>query len=253
MLLPYNQGQEPIRKEIKTVIATRTHSSFRGVAVAAVAALSLAGIATASAAQDRLQTMPGYDNYTKMAPVYQQNTMVSGSIGGGGGGRGGGGGGGGGGVVWAADGKSMQYSFGGNSYNVTFANKRITQIPATAAPDAGANPGRAGRAGGGGGGAPPGGRAGAGGGGGNTRCGVSLAVQRGRQSPLAASPDGRLVAIHKNRNLVIANADCSGEYAVTTDGNEATSIKYGTGSWVYGEELGQNTAMCWNRGRTNVG
>jgi dipeptidyl-peptidase-4 len=52
---------------------------------------------------------------------------------------------------------------------------------------------------------------------------------------------------------VIANTDCSAEYAVTTDGSERTSTKYGTGSWVYGEELGQNSAMWWNRASTKIG
>jgi hypothetical protein len=33
-------------------------------------------------AQNRLPTMPGYDNCVKMAPVYQQNQMTAGVIGG---------------------------------------------------------------------------------------------------------------------------------------------------------------------------
>ena len=40
--------------------------------------------------------------------------------------------------------------------------------------------------------------------------------------------------------------DGTGEVQVTTDGSEADRIKYGTASWVYGEELGQNTAMWWS-------
>ncbi len=34
--------------------------------------------------------------------------------------------------------------------------------------------------------------------------------------------------------------------AVTTDGSEKDRIKYGTASWVYGEELSQTTAMWWS-------
>ena len=36
------------------------------------------------------------------------------------------------------------------------------------------------------------------------------------------------------------------EVAVTTDGNEKTRVKNGIASWVYGEELDQNTAMWWS-------
>ncbi len=34
--------------------------------------------------------------------------------------------------------------------------------------------------------------------------------------------------------------------AITTDGSEKDRIKYGTASWVYGEELAQTTAMWWS-------
>ena len=33
---------------------------------------------------------------------------------------------------------------------------------------------------------------------------------------------------------------------ITTDGSEKERIKYGTASWVYGEELSQTTAMWWS-------
>jgi dipeptidyl-peptidase-4 len=41
-------------------------------------------------------------------------------------------------------------------------------------------------------------------------------------------------------------ADGSAEYAITTEGDEKTRVKYATASWVYGEELDQNTAMWWS-------
>ncbi len=34
--------------------------------------------------------------------------------------------------------------------------------------------------------------------------------------------------------------------AVTTDGSDASRVKYGTASWVYGEELAQTTAIWWS-------
>src|SRR5439155_63347 len=42
-----------------------------------------------------------------------------------------------------------------------------------------------------------------------------------------------------------SNADGTNEKALTTDGSDTARIKYGTASWVYGEELGQTTAMGW--------
>jgi dipeptidyl-peptidase-4 len=42
------------------------------------------------------------------------------------------------------------------------------------------------------------------------------------------------------------NASGGGESQITTDGSEKDRIKYGTASWVYGEELSQTTAMWWS-------
>ncbi|MFO8174953.1 MAG: DPP IV N-terminal domain-containing protein [Longimicrobiales bacterium] len=70
--------------------------------------------------------------------------------------------------------------------------------------------------------------------------------ERGRQHESAESPDGRRKAFYRDRNLYISAPDGSGEVAVTTDGSEENRVKYGTASWVYGEELRQVTAMWWS-------
>ena len=70
--------------------------------------------------------------------------------------------------------------------------------------------------------------------------------QRGRQYPSADSPNGTLKAYTQDRNMYISNPDGSNVIAITTDGNEETQKKYGIATWVYGEELGQNTAMWWS-------
>lgn len=70
---------------------------------------------------------------------------------------------------------------------------------------------------------------------------------RGRQLTEEPSPDGRWNAIYQRYNLVLRPTDEhpeGKEIAVTTDGNE--DIKFATASWVYGEELDQNTAMWWS-------
>ena len=70
--------------------------------------------------------------------------------------------------------------------------------------------------------------------------------ERGRQFDSAESPDGTLKAFYRDRNLWVSDAAGTNERQLTTDGSEKDRIKYGTASWVYGEELGQNTAMWWS-------
>lgn len=66
---------------------------------------------------------------------------------------------------------------------------------------------------------------------------------RGRQATRMASPDGRWTAIHRDHNVILESKDGS-EIAVTTEGDARR--RFGTASWVYGEELGQNTAMWFS-------
>lgn len=66
---------------------------------------------------------------------------------------------------------------------------------------------------------------------------------RGRQFTSALSPDGSMKALYKERNLWLSDADGQNAIAVTTDGSAEKRTKYGSGTWVYGEELGQNEAM----------
>lgn len=70
--------------------------------------------------------------------------------------------------------------------------------------------------------------------------------ERGRQFSQALSPDGKLEAICRDRDLWIKESEGAKEIAVTTEGDEKTRVKYATASWVYGEELDQNTAMWWS-------
>jgi len=70
--------------------------------------------------------------------------------------------------------------------------------------------------------------------------------ERGRQYTMALSPDGTLKAFYKDRNVYLSALDGSHEVTVTSDGSTATRVKYGTASWVYGEELEQKTAMWWS-------
>ncbi len=76
--------------------------------------------------------------------------------------------------------------------------------------------------------------------------------ERGRQFTSETSPDGNFKAFEKDRNVYISKADDSGPQQITTDGSEASRIKNGIASWVYGEELGVRDAIWWSPDSSKV-
>ncbi|MBI3651559.1 MAG: DPP IV N-terminal domain-containing protein [Acidobacteria bacterium] len=151
-------------------------------------------------AQDRLKTMPGYEQYQKMsgqiASAYKPAIVQ---------------------FNWQNDGKAFAYKKDGKAYRYDFATRQIAEIdPATITEGAGQ--------------------------GGRFRGGP----ERGRQFDSATSPDGKWKAFYRNRNLWLSASNGANEMAITTQGNDKTRIKYGSASWVYGEELDQITAMWWS-------
>ncbi len=78
------------------------------------------------------------------------------------------------------------------------------------------------------------------------RGGRAGGLARGRQVDSTVSPDGKFKATYHDRNLWLSEGDGKSETAITTDGSATTRVKYGTASWVYGEELSQTTAMWWS-------
>ena len=234
--------------------------SFRRTSVGiALASGFVALCVTYIGAQDRLRTMPGFDTYTKLQQAMQGGAVVSGGS-----------------ITprWEDNGQAFSYTVGGQTFRFDVATLKATAAAApaaTPAPDPAAGRGGAGRAGGqgrtGGQGAPPtgtpppGGRGGRGGleqaqtemtSGPVVGC-PNTSAARGRQVDCAISPDQKLKAFYRDRNLWVANFDGTNEKQVTTEGNEKGRIKYGTGSWVYGEELGQTTAIWWSPDSTKVG
>ena len=119
--------------------------------------------------------------------------------------------------TWSADSGSVEYVLDGKRYRFDVAARAATEIGA--AVDAAAGGGRSGRGGGRGG----------------------TGIERGRQAASADSPDGKLKAFYRDRNLWVSEVAGANETAITTDGSDKDRIKYGTASWVYGEELGQTT------------
>ncbi len=79
-----------------------------------------------------------------------------------------------------------------------------------------------------------------------TNAGQRINRERGRQFDFAMSPDSSLRAYYKDRNLWLSKADSSNAVAITTAGSTAARTKFGSASWVYGEELDQTSAMWWS-------
>jgi dipeptidyl-peptidase 4 len=185
----------------------RTSMSSRNVlAIALAAILSLGGVAPRNAgAQDRLKTMPGYEQYQKVSreiPGSVKLGVVS--------------------VVWKDGGQAFEYRKDGKAYRYEIGARTKVEAPLSGeneAPPPGAFGGRRREAGG---------------------------PERGRQFSSAVSPDEKLKAFYRDRNLWLSDSAGGAETAITTDGNEKTRVKYGTASWVYGEELNQNTAIWWS-------
>ncbi|MFH0990677.1 MAG: DPP IV N-terminal domain-containing protein [bacterium] len=161
-------------------------------------------------AQDRLPSMPGYEQYKKMSPEIRDSVKL-GSFS----------------VIWKDDSKSFEYRRDGKTYRYDIKTRKATEVKGAVAPAA-APMGR------------PGGRQ-------MSRfAGSGPRPERGRQYIAAISPDGKRKAFYRNRNFWISDSSGANEFAVTTEGNEKARIKYGTASWVYGEELNQVTAMWWS-------
>lgn len=163
-----------------------------------------------SDAQDRLKTMPGYEQHQKMSGKifgsYKSGALTA---------------------IWKDGGEVLEYSKDGKAYRYDLAARKAEEVGEGKAQPTG----KAGKAGGRGKGDRP-----VGGGG----------VARGRQAGTATSPDGKYKAFHRDRNLWLSDAKGGDERPLTKDGNAKGRIKYGVASWVYGEELNQHTAMWWS-------
>ena len=164
-------------------------------------------------AQDRLPTMPGYSQFNRVSPLIGQvNQQVAASRVSN--------------VTWLPNGAGLEYTVGGQGgkrFRYSFASKAKTEIPF---PQAQPRPLPAAAQG-----------------------GCSQVVDRGRQVEAELSPDGSKLAVYRDRNLYLAPpGDCraANAVAITTDGSTTARIKYGTASWVYGEELEQTSAFWWS-------
>jgi len=185
----------------------KNQANFRGFCLRMTMGLVLLGGCLFMAnAQGRLKDMPGYAEYKKMIPLIR-SAVKQGSLQ----------------VAWKADSKTFEYTWDGKKYSYDVKKLKASVLDSMSNDAKSVGPG-----------GPVGGQQ------------AGNEPKPGRQYTTALSPDGTLKAMHKDRNLFLGNADLSGMTAITTDGTDQNRIKYGTASWVYGEELGQTTAMWWS-------
>src|SRR5262245_7057668 len=157
-------------------------------------------------AQDRLKSMPGYAQHERMAREIP-TAVKTGALA----------------ATWTADSRVLSYMRNGKRYTFDVATRQTIE---------GAGAGRS-----------------AASAGGPHKPGASTAApdepERGRQFTTASSPDGTLKALYRDRNVYLVSSDGT-EQPITTDGSVSSRVKYGTATWVYGEELEQKTAMWWS-------
>ncbi|MCU1385949.1 MAG: ptpA 7 [Acidobacteria bacterium] len=123
-----------------------------------------------------------------------------------------------GGVAWIDTG-AFEYERGGTHFRYDLSRQRATRIDGVPADDRGPE---------------------------RERGSAAAGPHRGRQFEATVSPDGAMKAFYKDRNVWLSTADDHDARAITIDGSVSARIKYGTASWVYGEELSQRTAMWWS-------
>lgn len=146
--------------------------------------------------QDKLKSMPGYEQYASIAPQIR-SSMVSGAM------R----------VTWAEDSRSFEYVQNGNLFRYDVRKKTTTDLGEAPRPE---------------------------------RRSFQRGPARGRQFPSAISPDGQWKAYTHERNMYLSTPEGADVMPITKEGNSENQIKYGIATWVYGEELGQRTAMWWS-------
>ena len=169
-------------------------------------ALALA-MATPAAAQSRIKTMPGYQQWAEVAPKIA-SAVKSGAIT----------------PQWAPDSRAFDYTVDGVRWRFDLATLKATRAPEDAGEPAPGGPAVQPAP------AAPG--------------TLVLARGRGREADVTA-PDGKTRAYSRGQNLYYVSADGI-ERQLTFDGGEAQRIRYGVGSYVYLEEFSVSQPVWWS-------
>ncbi len=123
-------------------------------------------------------------------------------------------------IRWSDDGSSAQYTVAGKRKSIDLKSFVISDDSTPIAPEA--TEGRRGQ-----------------------RRNGQPAVGRAQQRTFATSPDGKWKAVYSDFNITLEpTASDTEKIRVTKDGVDR--LRFGTGCWVYGEELKQSDAMWWS-------
>jgi dipeptidyl-peptidase-4 len=123
-------------------------------------------------------------------------------------------------IRWAEDGGSVQYSIAGKRKSIDLKTLVVSEGGAPAKADE--TEGRRGQ-----------------------RRQGQTPVGRAQQRSSSTSPDGKWKAVYSNFNITLEPTSSESErIQVTQDGVDR--LRFGTGCWVYGEELKQSDAMWWS-------
>ncbi|MCF8508510.1 MAG: S9 family peptidase [Hyphomonadaceae bacterium] len=175
-------------------------------------ALTLAVFALAmampAAAQSRIKSMPGYDQWAEISPKIA-GSVRSGAIA----------------PTWAADSASFDYTLEGVRWRFDVATLKAGRVE-----DAPGEPALAGPA------AQPAAAA---------PGGLVLARGRGREADVVA-PDGKSRAFSRDYNIWYAPGDGGAERQISFDGGAKQRIRHGVGSYVYLEEFSVSQPVWWS-------
>ena len=174
-----------------------------------VAFVLLVAFALPAGAQSRLPAMPGYERYKKLREVIP-GSWKSGALS----------------VEWQADGASFDWERDGRRWHYDIAKKQATDAGAARKKPPLTSEQRADQTR-------------------ETRERWQR-PDRGRQFPAVTSPDGEWVAYHRDRNVYLSSTGRGAGEAITTDATDENRLRYGTASWVYGEEFFQKAAIWWS-------
>ncbi len=123
-------------------------------------------------------------------------------------------------IRWSDDGGAVQYTLAGKRKSMDLKTFEISDGGAPATPET--NEGRRG-----------------------PRRNGQPGVGRAQQRTVETSPDGKWKSVYSDFNITLESTASENEkIRVTADGVDR--LRFGTGCWVYGEELNQSDAMWWS-------
>ena len=123
-------------------------------------------------------------------------------------------------IRWSDDGSSLQYTFAGKGKTLDLKSFVISDSDAPASPEA--TEGRR-----------------------SQRRNGQSPVGRAQQRTVETSPDGKWKAVYGDFNITLESTASDTEKIRVTN-NGIDRLRFGTGCWVYGEELNQSDAMWWS-------